>query len=109
MKTNRLTLFTVLIMLLLTSCSSIINEVDKQNNTQEVEQELDDQEIEQEKSTNIPDQTQSLISDDIDLANLFAPFWESWEILHDHFYTQPLDDEIMLSGAKAYHEIIKGI
>lgn len=36
---------------------------------------------------------------DIDLGPLFAPFWESWEILHDEYVDQPLDDAALAQGA----------
>ena len=34
-----------------------------------------------------------------DLGDLFAPFWETWDILHEEFVDQPLDDEAMAQGA----------
>ena len=39
------------------------------------------------------------LSEDVDLGALFAPFWESWEILHENYVDQPLDDELLLAGA----------
>jgi carboxyl-terminal processing protease len=30
---------------------------------------------------------------------LMAPFWEAWEILHDEFVDQPLDDGLLVQGA----------
>ena len=54
------------------------------------------------EQTNVPSmQTESPVGEDIDLANLFAPFWESWSIIHDEFVSQPVDDEVMLAGAIA--------
>jgi carboxyl-terminal processing protease len=30
---------------------------------------------------------------------LFKPFWEAWQIVHDQYLSQPVDDEIMMRGA----------
>ncbi len=29
----------------------------------------------------------------------FAPFWETWKLVHDRFYKQPLDDTALVDGA----------
>ncbi len=29
----------------------------------------------------------------------FAPFWETWELVHERFYEQPLDDTALINGA----------
>lgn len=34
-----------------------------------------------------------------DLQTLFQPFWQSWDIVHDRFVDQPLDNEILMQGA----------
>ncbi len=34
-----------------------------------------------------------------ELETLFAPFWESWQIVHDQFVEQPLDDTKLMQGA----------
>ncbi|MFC2064136.1 S41 family peptidase [Chloroflexota bacterium] len=34
-----------------------------------------------------------------DLQTLFKPFWESWQILHDQYVEQPLDDSALMKGA----------
>jgi carboxyl-terminal processing protease len=34
-----------------------------------------------------------------DLDQLFAPFWESWEIVHDQYVDQPVNDELLMQGA----------
>ncbi|MBW6465713.1 MAG: S41 family peptidase [Brevefilum sp.] len=31
--------------------------------------------------------------------NLFAPFWEAWDIVHDQFVDQPVDDLALMRGA----------
>jgi len=30
---------------------------------------------------------------------LFAPFWEAWQIVHDQYLVQPVDDEKLMQGA----------
>lgn len=42
---------------------------------------------------------QTPISVDMDLEPLFVPFWESWEILHENFYAQPIDNQVLAQGA----------
>jgi carboxyl-terminal processing protease len=34
-----------------------------------------------------------------DLQSLFDPFWQTWNILHDQFVDQPLDNEALMRGA----------
>ena len=34
-----------------------------------------------------------------DTEKLFEPFWESWDLLHEYFVDQPLDDNAMMEGA----------
>ncbi len=34
-----------------------------------------------------------------DLESLFAPFWESWEIIHNQYIDQPVDSEALMRGA----------
>ncbi len=34
-----------------------------------------------------------------DLSQLFAPFWEAWDIVHEQYVDQPVDDEAMMEGA----------
>jgi carboxyl-terminal processing protease len=34
-----------------------------------------------------------------DLQTLFKPFWETWQILHDNYVDQPLDDTALMRGA----------
>jgi carboxyl-terminal processing protease len=35
----------------------------------------------------------------VDRDELFAPFWEAWDILHENYVDQPLDDEALMRGA----------
>ncbi|MBI4733151.1 MAG: S41 family peptidase [Chloroflexi bacterium] len=34
-----------------------------------------------------------------DLQALFAPFWEAWNIVHQQYFTRPLDDVALVDGA----------
>ncbi len=34
-----------------------------------------------------------------DLEQLFEPFWQSWDLVHDLFIDQPVNDELMMQGA----------
>lgn len=34
-----------------------------------------------------------------ELEELFKPFWETWDIVHDQYIDQPLDDEALMRGA----------
>ncbi len=34
-----------------------------------------------------------------DLQAQFAPFWEAWDIIHQNYYRQPLDDAALVNGA----------
>lgn len=34
-----------------------------------------------------------------ELEDLFAPFWQSWDLVHDHYIDQPVNDELMMQGA----------
>jgi carboxyl-terminal processing protease len=34
-----------------------------------------------------------------ELEDLFAPFWEAWDIVHEEYIDQPLDDEALMRGA----------
>lgn len=38
-----------------------------------------------------------------DMDELFAPFWQTWQIIHDRYVNQPVDDDTLMRGA------IKGI
>ncbi|HSL47161.1 MAG TPA: S41 family peptidase [Anaerolineales bacterium] len=34
-----------------------------------------------------------------DLETLFTPFWEAWNIVHEQYVDQPVDDQILMQGA----------
>jgi carboxyl-terminal processing protease len=34
-----------------------------------------------------------------DSTDLFAPFWQAWDIVHEEYIDQPLDDETLMRGA----------
>ena len=33
------------------------------------------------------------------LEDLFAPFWQSWKLVHDQYVTQPVNNELLMRGA----------
>ncbi|MEK6220724.1 MAG: S41 family peptidase, partial [Chloroflexota bacterium] len=39
------------------------------------------------------------LGEDVDLEELFSPFWESRQLLHDNFVSQPIDDKALARGA----------
>jgi len=34
-----------------------------------------------------------------DLQTMFAPFWEAWNIVHQQYVEQPVDDQLLMQGA----------
>jgi carboxyl-terminal processing protease len=34
-----------------------------------------------------------------ELQTLFVPFWEAWNLVHEQFVEQPVDDELLMQGA----------
>ena len=34
-----------------------------------------------------------------ELETLFTPFWEAWNIVHDQYVEQPVDDKVLMQGA----------
>lgn len=46
-----------------------------------------------------PPPTDTPLSADIDLEGLFTSFWEAWQLLHDNYVDQPIDNNILASGA----------
>jgi carboxyl-terminal processing protease len=38
-------------------------------------------------------------ADSQDTTSLFKPFWEAWQIVHDYYVDQPLDDTKLMQGA----------
>ena len=38
-------------------------------------------------------------ADPTDTTSLFKPFWEAWQIVHDYYVDQPLDDTKLMQGA----------
>lgn len=46
-------------------------------------------EVQPEQETATPDE----------LEELFSPFWEAWNIVHNQFVDQPVDDELLMQGA----------
>jgi carboxyl-terminal processing protease len=35
----------------------------------------------------------------VGLNDLFVPFWETWDIVHQYYVNQPIDDDAMMQGA----------
>lgn len=48
-------------------------------------------------SVNLPLSTNPSASTSTD--ELFKPFWETWQLVHDEYLVQPVDDEKMMQGA----------
>jgi len=44
-----------------------------------------------------PEQQSAATPDE--LETLFVPFWEAWNIVHDQFVDQPIDDQALMQGA----------
>jgi carboxyl-terminal processing protease len=34
-----------------------------------------------------------------DLQTLFGPFWQAWQLVHQNYVDQPLDDTLLMQGA----------
>lgn len=34
-----------------------------------------------------------------ELESLFVPFWEAWNVVHDQYVDQPVDDQLLMQGA----------
>ncbi len=34
-----------------------------------------------------------------DVAESFSPFWEVWDLIHENYFDQPLDDPLLIEGA----------
>ena len=34
-----------------------------------------------------------------DLKEVFTPFWQAWDLVHDQYVDQPVDDDVMMRGA----------
>jgi carboxyl-terminal processing protease len=34
-----------------------------------------------------------------ELESIFAPFWEAWNVVHQQFVDQPIDDQLLMQGA----------
>jgi len=49
--------------------------------------------------TTIPPTNEQSSATPEELQNLFVPFWEAWNIVHENFVDQPVDDTILMQGA----------
>ncbi len=36
---------------------------------------------------------------DEEIQNLFIPFWKAWDVVHNQYVDQPVDDELLMQGA----------
>ena len=43
--------------------------------------------------------TPTTVGDTTDTTQLFTPFWEAWQIVHDQYIDQPVDDTKLMQGA----------
>ena len=46
-----------------------------------------------------PSSTDGDSTAEITMDELFSPFWETWDIVHDQYIDQPVDDQEMMRGA----------
>lgn len=51
----------------------------------------------QSQPTQAPEATTPAVS--TDLQTLFAPFWEAWDIVHEQYVDQPVDNYLLMQGA----------
>lgn len=49
--------------------------------------------------TALQDNLASNLSSENGTTSLFAPFWEAWQIVHDQYIDQPVDDTTLMRGA----------
>jgi len=50
-------------------------------------------------AVNIPEISTQVASPSTSTDELFKPFWDAWQIVHDEYLVQPVDDEQMMQGA----------
>jgi len=69
----------------------------------ETETEEPDPDSQGDTTTDLPPTTETLSIEipppAVDLGDLFIPFWETWDIVHEYYVDQPLDDEALMQGA----------
>ena len=51
------------------------------------------------ETPNIAPRTGGTVQPPENAAQLFEPFWEAWDIVHQDYVDQPLDDEALMRGA----------
>lgn len=49
--------------------------------------------------TMVPPTTDQTSATPDELENLFTPFWEAWNIVHEQYVNQPVDDTLLMQGA----------
>jgi carboxyl-terminal processing protease len=50
-------------------------------------------------ATSLPEASTQVASQSTTTDELFKPFWEAWQIVHDEYLVQPVDEEQMMQGA----------
>lgn len=53
---------------------------------------------EQSVETEQPESTEK-VTEPVDIDELFKPFWQAWDVVHDRFVDQPVDDVTLMRGA----------
>jgi carboxyl-terminal processing protease len=95
---------TIVIVLISSLACQAVTPFMTQDNSSPAEQASDESPVVESNSTLPEDHPQVVVeapqevSDD-ELDDLFAPFWETWEIVHNQFVDQPVDDEALMQGA----------
>ncbi|MGD2157379.1 MAG: S41 family peptidase [Anaerolineales bacterium] len=82
-----------------TSTESISEIIPTIENTKEPAAESITTEQELPENHPTPKPTTESIAPSEDLEQLFEPFWETWDIVHDRFVDQPLDNQTLMQGA----------
>lgn len=49
--------------------------------------------------TTVPPSNDQVSATPSELQTLFAPFWESWNLVHEQYVNQPVDDTVLMQGA----------
>ncbi|HKJ40210.1 MAG TPA: S41 family peptidase [Anaerolineales bacterium] len=50
-------------------------------------------------STTAPPSSEQMETTPGELQDLFVPFWEAWNLVHEKFVNQPVDDTVLMQGA----------
>lgn len=55
----------------------------------------------QDNQPSTPDGVPAAESTPVDTETLFKPFWQAWDLVHQQYVDQPVDDELLMRGAIA--------